>query len=89
MERLESKSIFALFCELFNVFSSKYFAGIVEHSSLGLQFLAELDLLQVFQARASLQGLISVKFQFGHLLSACFKQGFIHCLVDANLVLEP
>jgi len=53
-------------------FSPKYFAGIVEHSPLGLRIFAELDLLQVFQARASLQGLISADFQFGHPFPACF-----------------
>jgi len=58
-------------------FSPKYFAGIVEHSPLGLRIFAELDLLQVFQARVSLQGIIFCRFSIRPSTFSLFLTGLI------------
>ena len=57
--------------------ASKYFAGIVEHSPLGLAFLQSYILLQVSQARASLQGIIFCRFSIRPSTFSLFLTGLI------------
>ena len=70
--------------------SSKYFAGTVRYSSLGLLFFADIDLFAGYSSK-EISPKISFRqsFKFGHLLSAFLKRGFIHCIVNITLVLGP